>query len=214
VPSWLLCSPAFAGEQSCQRHAARVTVETIIQHYGLLALFAGAGVEGETVVVVGGALAHKGLFSLPGAMAAAAAGSFVADQIFFSLGRYFREKPWVRRAREKPVFERALGMLERHPIGFIFAFRFIYGFRTISPVAIGTTKVSAKLFVAINLVAAIVWGIVFATIGYLFGHSFEKLIERFVPGKHTILISGIAIVAVAVLVGIWRWWRERRTETT
>jgi len=189
-----------------------MTIETIIQHYGLLALFAGAGIEGETVVVVGGALAHKGLFSLPGAMAAASAGSFVADQIFFSLGRYFREKPWVRRAREKPVFERALGMLERHPIGFIFAFRFIYGFRTISPVAIGTTKVSTALFVVINLFAAIVWGIVFTTIGYLFGHGFEMAIERLLPHEHAVLIVGAALIGVALLVGIWRWWRAQRME--
>ncbi|RZM35713.1 MAG: DedA family protein [Sphingomonas sp.] len=184
----------------------------MIQHYGLIALFAGAGIEGETVVVAGGLLAHKGLFSLPGAMAAAAAGSFVADQIFFSLGRYFRDKPWVRRARAKPIFERALGLLERYPIGFIFAFRFIYGFRTISPIAIGTTKVSTKLFVVINLVAAIVWGIVFTGIGYLFGHSFEKLIERFLPDKHAILIVGCVIVVVAVLLGLWHWWRGRRTQ--
>ena len=190
-----------------------MTIESIIQHYGLIALFAGAGIEGETVVVAGGLLAHKGLFSLPGAMAAAAAGSFVADQIFFSLGRYFRDKPWVRRAREKPIFERALGLLERYPIGFIFAFRFIYGFRTISPIAIGTTKVSTKLFVMINLVAAIVWGIVFTGIGYLFGHSFEKLIERFLPDKHAILIVGCVIVVVAVLLGLWHWWRSRRTQT-
>jgi len=186
-----------------------MTIESIIQHYGLIALFAGAGIEGETVVVAGGLLAHKGLFSLPGAMAAAAAGSFVADQIFFSLGRYFRDKPWVRRAREKPIFERALGLLERYPIGFIFAFRFIYGFRTISPIAIGTTKVSTKLFVMINLVAAIVWGIVFTGIGYLFGHSFEKLIERFLPDKHAILIVGGVIVVVASLLGLWHWWRGR-----
>ncbi|WP_277971256.1 DedA family protein [Sphingomonas echinoides] len=189
-----------------------MTIETIIAKYGLFALFAGAGIEGETVVVAGGLLAHKGLFSLPGAMAAAAAGSFVADQIFFSLGRYFRDKPWVRRARAKPIFARALGLLERYPIGFIFAFRFIYGFRTISPIAIGTTKVSTKLFVMINLVAAIVWGIVFTGIGYLFGHSFEKLIERFLPDKHAILIVGGAIVGIALLLGLWRWWRGRRTQ--
>ena len=189
-----------------------MTIEAIIAKYGLFALFAGAGIEGETVVVAGGLLAHKGLFSLPGAMAAAAAGSFLADQIFFSLGRYFRDKPWVQRAQQKPVFERALGMLERHPIGFIFAFRFIYGFRTISPIAIGTTKVSTKLFVAINLVAAIVWGIVFTGIGYVFGHSFEKLIARFLPDRHAIVIVGGVIVVIAAMLGGWHWWRSRKAQ--
>lgn len=187
-----------------------MSIETLIAKYGLFALFAGAGIEGETVVVAGGLLAHKGLFPLPGAMAAAAAGSFVADQIFFALGRYFRDRAWVRRVRQRPLFERALGMLERHPIGFIFAFRFLYGFRTISPVAIGTTKVSARLFVVVNLISAIVWGIVFTGIGYLFGHGFEKLIERFLPDRHAILIVALCGVALAILLGGWHWWRTRK----
>ncbi|MCP4028856.1 MAG: DedA family protein, partial [Sphingomonas sp.] len=141
---------------------------------------------------------------------AAAAGSFVADQIFFALGRYFRDRPWVRRVRQRPLFERALALLERYPIGFIFAFRFLYGFRTVSPVAIGTTKVSVRLFVLVNLASAIVWGVVFTSIGYLFGHGFEKLIERYVPNRHAILIVAVCGVALAALVGAWHWWRTRK----
>jgi membrane protein DedA with SNARE-associated domain len=191
-----------------------MTIETIIAKYGLAALFIGAGLEGETVVVAGGLLSHKGLLPLPGAMAAAAAGSFVADQIFFSAGRYFRGKAWVKRQQQRPIFARALGLLERYPIGFIFAFRFIYGFRTISPIAIGTTRVETKLFLLINAIAAVVWGIVFTGIGYLFGHSFEKLIERLLPDKHAILIVGGAVVAVAAIVGAIHWWRTRGKAAT
>ena len=190
-----------------------MTIETIIVKYGLVALFLGAGIEGETVVVAGGLLAHRGLVSLPGAMAATAAGSFVADQLFFSAGRYFRGRAWVRRISERPLFARALGMLERHPIGFIFAFRFLYGFRTISPVAIGTTKVDTRLFVIINAVAAVVWGITFTGIGYLFGHSFERLLARFLPDRHALLIGAGVVVALAAVWGGVHWWRTRARAT-
>lgn len=187
-----------------------MSIETIIAKYGLAALFLGAGLEGETVVVAGGLLSHKGLLPLTGAMAAAAAGSFVADQIFFSAGRYFRDRTWVKNVQQKPLFARALGLLERHPIGFIFAFRFIYGFRTISPIAIGTTQVETKLFVIINAVAAVVWGIVFTGIGYLFGHSFEKLLDRFLPhGRHVWIAFAVA-AAIAAGLGAWHLWRARR----
>uniref|UniRef100_UPI0035CA1F74 DedA family protein n=1 Tax=uncultured Sphingomonas sp. TaxID=158754 RepID=UPI0035CA1F74 len=187
-----------------------MSIEAIIAKYGLVALFLGAGIEGETVVVAGGLLSHKGLLPLPGAMAAAAAGSFVADQIFFSAGRYFRGRAWVKRQQQRPVFARALGMLERHPIGFIFAFRFIYGFRTISPIAIGTTRVETRMFVLINAIAAIVWGIVFTGIGYLFGHSFERLLDRFVPHGHALWILVGVVVAIAAIIGGVHWWRSRR----
>lgn len=187
-----------------------MSIETIIAKYGLAALFLGAGLEGETVVVAGGLLAHKGLLPLPGAMAAAAAGSFVADQIFFSAGRYFRGQAWVKKVQQKPLFAKALGLLERHPIGFIFAFRFIYGFRTISPIAIGTTQVRTKLFVVINAVAAVVWGIVFTGIGCLFGHSFEKLLDRFLPHGHRVWVAAAVVAAITAGLGAWHLWRARR----
>ena len=190
----------------------RMSIETVLAHYGLPALFLGAGLEGETVVVAGGLLAHAGIVSLPGACAATALGSFVADQIFFLAGRYFRQARLVRRLSSTPLFARALGMLEAHPIGFIFAFRFIYGFRTISPFAIGTTKVPERTFLLVNAVAAIVWGITFTLVGYFFGHAFESLIARYRPSGRTIAI--LAGVAVALLLAAHlghRWWTRPRT---
>lgn len=172
-----------------------MTVETIVAHYGLAALFLGAGLEGEAAVVAGGVLAHRGLFPLWGVMIAAAAGSFTADQIWFFVGRRFQHSKRVRRAQQKPAFAKALGLFHRHPTAFIFAFRFIYGFRTISPIAIGTTAVSARLFVAVNLVSAIVWGIVFSTIGYEFGHRFEQVFGRYIPDTRTLI--GLAVAAIA-----------------
>jgi membrane protein DedA with SNARE-associated domain len=187
-----------------------MSIEAVLAKYGLFALFLGAGIEGETVAIAGGLVAHRGIWSLPGAMAASAAGSFVADQVFFSVGRYFRGSGWVRRLHARPVFARALGWLERYPIGFIFAFRFVYGFRTVSPVAIGTTQVTTRLFVLINLAAAIVWGVTFSTIGYLFGHGFEVLLGRILPSGHALLIAAGVVVAAGAAWGGVRWWRRKK----
>ncbi|MBN8849268.1 MULTISPECIES: DedA family protein [unclassified Sphingomonas] len=185
-----------------------MTIEAIVARYGLAALFLGAGLEGETVVVAGGLLAHRGLFPLAGAMAAAALGSFAADQLWFFVGRRFHDHRIVRRAREKPAFEKAIGFFERHPVGFIFTFRFIYGFRTVSPIAIGTTNVAARLFVAVNLVSAILWGIVFSSLGYLFGRGVERFMGRLRPDTHTLLaiLAGV-IVATGLFFGV-RYWRK------
>lgn len=188
-----------------------MSLEALLQHYGLAALFVGAGVEGETVVVAGGLLAHKGYVPLAGAMAAASAGSFVADQLFFLAGRRFRDHRWVKAVRDKPAFARAIGWLERYPIGFIFAFRFIYGLRTVSPVAIGTSRVEARTFLFVNAIAAVVWGVTFTTIGYLFGRQFEHLLHRFVPGTPLILgavgiLAGLALAVHVARLG-WRRWR-------
>lgn len=186
-----------------------MSIEAIIARYGVVAVFAGAGFEGETAAVAGGLLAHQGYFALPAAMAAAAAGSCVADQLFFLLGRRFREHRWVRAVRQRPAFARAIGLLERYPRAFVFAFRFIYGIRTVSPVAIGTSSVPAQTFVVMNVVAAAVWGTLFVGLGYLFGHGIEAVIGR-VHGLHHVVL--IVVVALAMAVGVlqaFRWWRAR-----
>ena len=185
-----------------------MTIEAIVARYGLAALLLGAGLEGETVVVAGGMLAHRGLFPLPAAMAAASLGSFTADQIFFLIGRRFHDHRIVRRAHEKPAFARAVGFFQRHPVGFIFAFRFLYGFRTVSPIAIGTTDVPVRLFVIVNLISAIVWGITFSSLGYMFGQAVQHLLGRVEPDVHGLLALAIgAVVAGGVFFGV-RHWRK------
>ncbi len=182
--------------------ARRVSIETIIARYGLPALFLGAGIEGETIVVTGGIFVRHGLLPLTGAMAAAAAGSFVADQLLFTLGRRFREHPRVRRIAARPGFSRALELLERHPTGFIFTFRFIYGLRTVSPIAIGTSRVSHRQFVMLNAIAATVWGVTFTAAGYLFGEAIERAFVRVraLARLWPVIAAVVVVAAIVVLV--------------
>lgn len=191
-----------------------MSIEAVVARYGLAALLLGAGLEGETAVITGGLLAHEGLLSLPGAAACAVAGSFAADQLFFAAGRRFRDRPVVRRVMGRPAFARALAAFERRPVGFILLFRFLYGLRTVSPVAIGTTRVPLRTFLPLNLAAAAVWGITFTGVGYLFGNGLAEMLGRLKPtraelgwaGAMLLLAAGVAALAVAA----WRWFRAER----
>lgn len=188
----------------------RVTIESLIGDYGLAAIFLGAGIEGETMVLAGGLFAHEGMLSLPGAALAAAAGSFVADQCFFAAGRRFRNHRWVQRAQAKPAFARALDTLERHPIGFIFAFRFLYGLRTVSPIAIGTSHVPTRTFLWLNAAAAVLWAILFTGLGYVFGTGIAELLGRYRPHGRQWLWVALAAVVLGLVFGGFRWWRRRQ----
>ena len=110
-----------------------MNLESLIARYGLWAIGIGAGLEGETVVVLGGITVHRGILPYAPAILAASAGSFLADQLFFFLGRYFGDIAYVRRVKQKSAFQRAAIALDRHPTLYVFAFRFLYGLRTISP---------------------------------------------------------------------------------
>jgi membrane protein DedA with SNARE-associated domain len=185
-----------------------MAIETLIARYGLAAIFLGAGIEGETSVIAGGVLAHRHLISLSGAIAAAALGSCVADQLFFAAGRYFREHRRVRAMAAKPAFAKALVTFEHHPTLFVIGFRFLYGLRTVSPAAIGTSHIRTRKFVLLNALSAAIWGALFTGIGYGFGSG----IERLFGGFSTARLIPIAVGGLVLLIGIAqlvRWLHHR-----
>ena len=186
-----------------------MSIEALVARWGVAAVFAGAALEGEAAVTAGGLLAHQGLISLPGAMVAAALGSFAADQFWFAFGRRFRGHRWVVAIRGRPAFQRAVALVERRPVGFIFTFRFLWGLRTVSPIAIGTTNVSQRLYAGVNLASAAVWGVLFSTIGFLFGEAFEEVMGRLRHDARLWWLVG-GLLAAGVAFGIWRWHRSRR----
>jgi len=167
-------------------------MESLIADYGLPALFAGSALEGEAVTMIGGAAVHRGLLACWPAVAAAALGSFVADQALFLAGRYLREKPFVQKLISSAGFQQANAIFDRHPAAFVFGFRFIYGMRTISPIAIGATDYPALHFLVLNGLAAVVWGCLFVTLGYWFGSGIEAAFGRLHVVKHLVLVLLVA----------------------
>ena len=167
-----------------------MTVEDLISRYGEIAVFLGSGLEGETAAFLGGVAARHGSLFLPLTIAAAICGSFLADQIFFFLGRYARGWHRVDEILQAGAVQKVLLLLEAYPTGFVLGFRFLYGLRTISPVVIGTSRISTPRFILLNAAAAIVWGVLITSIGYYFGAAVQAMVGRLPLHKH--LFIGLA----------------------
>lgn len=171
-------------------------LEAFIQQYGYLAVFVGTFLEGETVLLLAGFLAHRGYLDLPGVWFAAFLGTFCGDQLFFYLGRFrgaeFIERRPAWRAKSRRVFER----LHRHQDWVILGFRFVYGFRTITPLIIGASRVVPLRFLALNALGAALWAVALGTLGYLVGHSMERVLGEV---KHYELFILVAIAAAGAL---------------
>lgn len=185
-----------------------MTLEPLIARWGLAALFLGAGLEGETVAVIGGLLAHRGAFGLGPALAAVLAGTFLVDQFWFFVGRRLRDGRLAARLRARPAFGRALALLARRPLPFAFGFRFIPGMRTVGPLAIGASGLAPGRFLALNALAAALWTLVFVGAGFAFGRGLEAAFGRIEPLERLllpVLAGGSALAALA-----WAVRRRRR----
>lgn len=174
-------------------------MEAAIAHYGLLAIFLGAGVEGEPFALAGGVLAHRHWLPLWAAGLAAIMGSCLIDQGWFHLSRNFRHSRAVQAVTARPAFRRSLALIERNPVLFVLLFRFAYGLRAITAVAVGASQMPTRQFVAINIVAAIVWGAVFTGLGYSAGPVLEAVQARYGWGM-TALSVGVSVLIVVLLV--------------
>ncbi|WJH39529.1 DedA family protein [Aliirhizobium terrae] len=187
--------------------------EHLIAQYGVLAVFLGAAFEGETAVFLGGVFAHRHFMTWWEAAAAATFGSFAADQAWFFAGRYANRLTFVQRFLKMEAATKVSRLLEAHPTGFILSFRFIYGMRTVSPVLIGLSAVPALRFVVLNFIAAVVWGTLIITIGYLFGNAVEALFGR--SRLHMHLLIMLVPIAFAVVLAAFasRRWMHHRLKT-
>lgn len=174
-------------------------LQTLLAEYGLWVVLIGTFLEGETIVVLAGFAAHRGLLDPYAVAAMAFCGSFAGDQMWFFLARRFRSHHFIAKNTDRPAFKRALQMLERHPITFILSFRFIYGIRNISPVAIGLSAVSAWLFCLLNAVAAAVWASIFTALGFVFANTAEAMLGDVKKFEHIALIVVVIVLLIFLL---------------
>ncbi|EAA7608943.1 DedA family protein [Salmonella enterica subsp. enterica] len=184
----------------------RMDINTLITHYGYAALVIGSMAEGETVTLLGGVAAHQGLLKFPLVAAAVALGGMMGDQLLYLLGRCYGGKILRRFPRYHTKIRRAQKMIQRHPYLFVIGTRFMYGFRVVGPLLIGASRLPPKIFLPLNIVGALIWALLFTTLGYLGG-------EVIAPWLHDLdqhLRHGVWLILTIVLVVGVRWWLKRR----
>jgi membrane protein DedA with SNARE-associated domain len=178
-----------------------MTVSELVTSYGYYAVFFGALLEGETILVFAGFAAHRGMLDLHYVIAIAFVASTLGDQIFFQLGRLYgvailSSFPALR-ARVPAVQQ----MLDKYHTMLIPAVRFLYGLRIAGPVIIGISGVSSARFALLNMIGALVWAVVIALAGYYFGALLEILFKDIKHFEEGILLG---ILLVGSVLWLWR----------
>lgn len=179
-----------------------MTIESLIQTYGYMAIFVGTFLEGETVLVLGAFAAQRGYLALPWVILAAFIGTLMGDQLFFYLGRTHSQWVLVRRPSWKARIEKAHKLMERFQTLLIFGFRFMYGMRTIIPFLFGMSSVPGRTFIVWDVIAAFVWAVVIGAGGFFFGHTLELILGDI---KH----YELPILGAVAVIGASLWALHR-----
>ncbi len=186
-------------------------MEEFLRQYGPIGIFLGAGFEGQTALIVGGILARQHILNLWVVLGCATAGSGIVDHLLFVAGRRFRTHRWVVRATQQVAFARALNFIEKYPISYILAFRFIFGLRVASPIAIGVSQVPTWRFTLLNILGAVIWASAFTMAGFIFGEAIHNLLGKgHHAGRWTLAAAGGVVVVVGIIWAIRYLLRRRK----
>jgi membrane protein DedA with SNARE-associated domain len=189
----------------------------LFARYGYATVFAGVFLEntglpvpGETVLLAGAALAHRGQLSLTWVIVVATVAAICGDNLGFYIGRRGGRRiaerfgPRVGITRENlDAFDR---FFERHGPKTVFAARFITGLRVVGAVLAGGSGMPWPTFIFFNATGAIVWCTTIACAGYSLSYSWDTL-ERWIG---TTGLVALAAVIALLIVGIARarWNRQ------
>ncbi|HHJ4502263.1 DedA family protein [Raoultella ornithinolytica] len=181
-------------------------INNLISQYGYAALVIGSMAEGETITLLGGVVAHQGLLKFPLVVLSVALGGMIGDQLLYLLGRRFGGKLLKRFSRHQARIRKAQRMIQRRPYLFVIGTRFMYGFRVIGPLLIGASRLPPKVFLPLNILGALVWALLFTTLGYLGGEAIGPWLHHL--DAH--LKHWIWLILVVALVVAAHWWFRRR----
>ncbi|MGZ8548093.1 MAG: DedA family protein [Sulfuricurvum sp.] len=147
-----------------------------LKEYGYIVLFVWSILEGELGLVMAGIMSHTEDMILPIALIVGALGGFVGDQIYFYIGRYNKNYIYTKLRSQRRKFAIAHLLLKKYGWPIVFAQRYMYGMRTVIPMAIGLTKYSARKFAFINLISAFFWASMTIIPAYYFGEELLKVL--------------------------------------
>ena len=177
----------------------------LLREYGYLVILVWTFLEGETIVIVAGWLSDS-VELKPWLIALCAfCGSFLSDQVMFSLGKYKGESVLQYFPRMAKNMNKAAQLFKKYDTALILGFRFVYGVRNITPIMLGISGISHKKFFLLNCIGAGIWAITFTYGGLYAGKAFMHIMHTV---GHGIFYALLGVLAVAG--GIW-YMRARRS---
>ena len=125
--------------------------------YGYAILFFYSLGGGFLALSAAAVLSYVGKMDLEISILVAFVANFIGDEALFYLGRYNKDMimPYLKNHKRKLALSNIL--MKKHGYKIIFIQKYIYGLKTLVPIAIALTKYDFKKFTLFNLIASFVW---------------------------------------------------------
>jgi len=167
-------------------------MENMIRDWGYIILFLYSFGGGFLALAAAGVLSYSGELNIYLAILIAGSSNFIGDQFLFYLARNNKHyaKDMMKKYGRKIAYSHLL--MRKYGSLVIFIQKYLYGIKTLIPLAIGLTKFNPFKFAMYNLFATAIWAVIVGYISYSLG---EIVLQYANEAKY----YGLAFLAVLLL---------------
>jgi membrane protein DedA with SNARE-associated domain/membrane-associated phospholipid phosphatase len=177
--------------------------------------FVGLVVPGETVMLLGGAVAGQGAIDIYLLIAIAWFSAWAGDTTSFFIGRrlgrefVIKHGPRVGIGHER--FEKVEDYFSHHGGKTIFIGRFISLVRAFAPFIAGSSGMRYRAFVPYSILGTGLWASAHILVGYFFSRSIESAAKYAGRGAFVLATTIVVVVVVVTIVRYFRVEENRRS---
>ncbi|MDQ7043329.1 MAG: DedA family protein [Sulfurimonas sp.] len=177
-----------------------------LETYGYIGLFLYSLGGGFVALVGAGVLSFLGKMDLSTSIAVAFTANALGDILLVYLSRYQRSMMMegIKKHRRKLALSHIL--MKKYGSWIILIQKFVYGIKTLIPIAIGLTKYDFKKFIILNIGSSAIWALVVG-FGSFYSGEFLVKVAGVVSEK-----PWIAIVILVVFSGSLWLYLEKATK--
>jgi membrane protein DedA with SNARE-associated domain/rhodanese-related sulfurtransferase len=193
-------------------------MDRLIAEYGLALVFAnvlleqlGLPIPAMPTLIVAGALAVEGEFSLPAVFGLAFVACMLGDAAWYLAGRRWGRRVMALLCRVSLSPDSCVRQtefrFERWGRLTLVLSKFIPGLSTIAPPLAGAMRVGWPSFLLLNGLGVVIWAGVAIGAGMLFHSGIHELIDR-LEGLGTLALQAIGVLLAGYVA--LKWWERRR----
>lgn len=174
-------------------------ISTSLETYGYIILFLYSLGGGYIAIIAASILSYLGEMNIIITILVATSGNFIGDNLLFYLARNDKAlmHSYLRKHRRKLALAHVL--IKKYGDAIVVFQKYVYGVKTLVPLAIGLTKYDFKRFMTINAFASVLWGISVGLSAYYAGSLLMPIVNYLGDNFYLVLIALAVIIALT-------WW--------
>ncbi len=183
-------------------------IASFIKEYGVIAVFIGTFLEGESILIISGALVSQSFLNPLYVWIAASLGAWSGHIVWFVIGKFFGKTSVDKIANRYNLSNKVnyiYALISSNKIKTVVLLQYLYGVRMIGALTFGISDIKLQWFSIAEIINCSIWAFVIGSIGFILGKTVSAFSHSAV---YTIWI--IASIVILIFIGMKLFYKFKR----